>query len=166
MNQRAPVLPSYETSVLEPLFDLDPKLDPAILAVIQSILHARLNTVYYQFLNLQLKAVQPLSELPVIGTVKPGAVPNQGSIALTGPKGIITTEALTTPAGVTYTLTLTNPQIEAASLLMLTVSNGTNTAGLAVVESFVVGNGLATIQVKNAGAAAFNGTLVIQFLVQ
>jgi hypothetical protein len=158
--QQSPVLPSYQTPLFEPLFDLDPNLDPAVLAAIQAVLRARINSVYYQFLNLQLKVVQPLSELPLKGTAKAGA------ITLLGPKGIITTEALVTAAGAAYTLELVNSSIELSSLLMLTVSNGSNTGGAAVLESFAVDDQAATIKVKNAGATAFNGTLIIQFLVQ
>jgi hypothetical protein len=156
MNQTAPVLPSYETSVLEP--NLDPKSkDP---------FGERFNTVYYQFLALLLKTVQPLSQVPVKGTAKPGALPNTASITLSGAKGIITTEPLATLPGGVYTLDLTNTAIELTSFLMLTVTNGTNTHSLAALESFLVDDQAATIRILNAGAAAFNGTLVIQFLVQ
>jgi len=156
MIQTAPVLPSYETSVLEPNLDPESK-DP---------FGGRFNTVYYQFLALLLKTVQPLAQVPVTGTAKPGALPNTARITLSGPKGIITTEPLATAPGGVYTLDLTNTAIELTSLLMLTVTNGTNTQGAAVLQSIVVDDQAATIKILNAGAEAFNGTLVVQFLVQ
>ena len=150
MLQQSPVLPNYETPIQEP------NLDPSS----QAPFGERINTIYYQFLNLLLQVVQPLSEQPVTGTAK------AGTITLNGGKGIITTEALATAAGATYTLELANPQIEETSLLMLTVSNGANTAGLPVIAKLVVADQTATITIKNAGATAFNGTLVVQFLIQ
>jgi hypothetical protein len=166
MNQSSPVLPVYETTVLEPLFNFDPSLDPKVLAALQQILEARLNTVYYQYLNLILKIVQPLAQFPLTGDAKPGAVPNEAAITLDGPRGIITTEALATAAGGVYTLEFTNPSLEPTSLLMLTISNGTNTGGMAVLQSILVDDQVAMIKIQNSGATAFNGTLVIQFLIQ
>jgi hypothetical protein len=155
MIQTAPVLPSYETPVQEP--NLDPKSEDPF--------GGRLNMVYYEFLTLLLKLVQPLSALPSLGTAQPTAA-NSGKVTLDGAKGVITTEALATAAGGIYTLEFTNPQIEPLSLLMLTVSNGTNTGGAAALHSVVVDDQEATITIQNIGAVAFNGTLVIQFLVQ
>lgn len=160
MNQQSPVLPSLETALLSPLFNFDPSLDAKFVQALQQVLNAPIGTVYYQFFNLLLATVQPLSAVPLTGAAKAGA------ITLNGAKGIITTEALVTAPGATYTLDLSNSQIEETALLMLTVSNGTNTAGTPTLQRFTVGDQSAVIKIQNAGATPFNGTLVIQFLVQ
>ena len=89
-----------------------------------------------------------------------------GAASINTPRGIITTENLTTAAGATYTLTLTDPCIRFTSNVMVTVSNGTNTGGAAVLQSVVAGVGVVTIKVLNNGATAFNGKLTVQFAIQ
>lgn len=80
--------------------------------------------------------------------------------------GLVTTEALTTAAGAQYTLTLTNDKIGFGSILLVTVANGTSTAGTPSLTVASQGSGSATIIVQNIhGANAFNGTLKISFLV-
>jgi hypothetical protein len=89
------------------------------------------------------------------------------AVTLNSQRGIVTTEALTTAAGAAYTLTLTDSRIGANSLVMASVANGTNAAGIPVVGRITPGVGNATIEVRNVHAsAAFNGTLVLSVLVQ
>lgn len=78
----------------------------------------------------------------------------------------ITTEDLTTGTGSTVTLTLTNSLIAATSIVLVTVGNGTNSAGQPTVLSVTPGAGSVAIIIKNSsGATAFNGTLVLSVLV-
>jgi len=89
-----------------------------------------------------------------------------GAATLNAQAGIVTTAALATAAGGTYTLTLTNSDIAAASNVMVTVGYGTCTTGDAIVQSVTPAAGSCVIVIKNVSAvAAFNGTLLIQFLV-
>lgn len=89
-----------------------------------------------------------------------------GAATINVTAGIITTEALTTAAAAVYTLTLSDQQIKAGSNLLVTVSNGTNTGGVAVLQGVTPSSGSAIITVINNGATAFNGTLLIQFSIQ
>ncbi len=89
-----------------------------------------------------------------------------GAATLNVSRGIVTTETLTTAGAAVYTLTLTDPAIRATSNLIVAVSNGTNTAGAAVLQSVAPANGSAVIKVLNNAAAAFNGTLRLQFAIQ
>lgn len=81
--------------------------------------------------------------------------------------GLITTEALTTAQNGIETITLTNSKIAAGDLVFVTVGNGTNTQGTAMVGEVTPGSGSCTIQVinKHASAEAFNGTLKVGFMV-
>lgn len=88
-----------------------------------------------------------------------------GKVTVNASTGIITTEALTTAAGAVYALTLTNDQITEQTNLMVTVSNGTNTGGAPILWSVVVRAGAATINAKNIGATALNGSLQFNFLL-
>lgn len=89
-----------------------------------------------------------------------------GAATLSKQSGVITSEALTTAALVAYTLTLTNTLIAATSIVLVSIANGTNSAGSPDVALVTPGAGSATIQVFNRHATvAFNGTVVISFLV-
>ena len=89
-----------------------------------------------------------------------------GAATLNGVKGTITTESVSTAASSTYTETLTNSSINASSIMLATVGYGTATTGVPVVASVVTSAGQAVIKIQNVSTgAAFNGTLVIDFLV-
>jgi hypothetical protein len=90
-----------------------------------------------------------------------------GAVTVTGTDGKITTETLTTAQNGVYTLTMTNTAIAAADIVLASVANGTNTQGSPVVTRVQPGAGSAVILVANlhASAQAFNGTLVISYLV-
>jgi hypothetical protein len=77
--------------------------------------------------------------------------------------GTITTEALVTAATADYSFTLTNNVISPGSIVLLSVGNGTNTTVPYYVHSVQVGNGSVTFKIRNAGAGALNGTLIIYF---
>jgi hypothetical protein len=89
-----------------------------------------------------------------------------GAATLAALKGKVTTEALTTAAAAVYTLTLTNAQVVATDIVTASVANGTNTQGAPRIGRVTPGASSAVIEVVNDHAAdAFNGTLVISFLV-
>ena len=99
--------------------------------------------------------------LPVPATAVAGAA------TLNKMSGVITSEAITTAAGATYTLTLTNSAIDASSLVMVNVNNGTNTTGVPVVSTVAATLHQAVIVILNAATiTAFSGgTLKIGFTV-
>jgi hypothetical protein len=99
--------------------------------------------------------------MPDAGT----ATAASGAATLSKQAGKITTEALTTAGLAAYTLTLTNTKIAAADMLLVSVANGTNTAGTVVVGRVTPAAGSATIVIQNVHATeALNGTLVISFV--
>lgn len=81
--------------------------------------------------------------------------------------GIITSEALTTAQNAIYALTLTNNRIDANSIVLATVEDGTNTQGTPMIGQVKPGAGTCLIEVinKHATAEALNGTLKIRFIV-
>lgn len=94
------------------------------------------------------------------------AVAAAGAATLAGQAGKITTEALTTVAGAAYTLTLTNAFIAAADIVLFSVANGTNTQGVVVCGLAGPAAGSCVFTVRNEHPSqAFNGTIVISFLV-
>jgi hypothetical protein len=95
------------------------------------------------------------------------AVATAGAATLSSLAGRITTEALTTAAGDTpYTLVITNDKARAGDLVLPTVENGTNNAGVPLTGRATAGSGTVTILIYNKHAsAAFNGTLVVGFRI-
>ena len=94
------------------------------------------------------------------------ATASSGAATLNGQMGTVTTESLTTAAGAEYTLTLTNSSIKATSIVLASAGLGTATAGVPGIGGVTVSAGQAVITVTNlAAAAAFDGTLKINFLV-
>ena len=94
------------------------------------------------------------------------AAATAGAATLNKDSGKVTSEALTTAAAATYTLTITNSQVAAADLAFVSIANGTNSAGSPQVQSVTPGAGSLVVVVRNAHAsAAFNGTLVVSFMV-
>lgn len=89
-----------------------------------------------------------------------------GAATVNAQRGVVTSEALTTAAGSDYTLTLTNSKITASSIVMVSLTNGTNTIAPIYAHSITPGSGSATIKVRNAHASsALNGTILISFIV-
>jgi hypothetical protein len=79
--------------------------------------------------------------------------------------GTITTEALATVAAAFYTFVLTNSLIQADSVVMVSVSSGTNTTQGLLVHEVTPVAGSATIKIKNNAAVALNGTIIIAYHV-
>lgn len=89
-----------------------------------------------------------------------------GAATLSKMAGVITTESLTTAAGADYTLTLTNSDVAAADQVFASVYSGSSTAGTPAVTTVKPASGSVVIVIQNIHAtAAFNGTLIISFLV-
>lgn len=89
-----------------------------------------------------------------------------GAATLSKSAGVITSEALTTAAAAAYTLTLTNTTIAAADQVMASLQNGTNSAGIPVIERVTPGSGSVVIVVRNLHLTdALNGTIKVAFAV-
>jgi hypothetical protein len=90
-----------------------------------------------------------------------------GAATLSKYSGKITSEALTTAQNAIYTLTLTNTKIAAADIVLASVANGTNTQGTPMVGAVTAAAGSVVILIinKHATAQAFNGTIVVSFVV-
>jgi len=100
------------------------------------------------------------------GGVADSATATAGAATSNSSKTKITSEALTTAAAAAYTLTLTNSVVTAASVVLVSVANGTNTQGIPVVSTVVPAAGSVVIKVFNLHASqALNGTLVISVRV-
>lgn len=101
-----------------------------------------------------------------LGTGTKTASATAGAATLNKPSGVITSESLTTAAGAAYTLTLTNSEIAATSQVLVSVGNGTNSAGRPTVTTVTPGSGSVVIVVQNIHSAdALNGTIKIAFAV-
>lgn len=90
-----------------------------------------------------------------------------GAVTLNARAGKVTSEALTTAQDAIYTLTITNAKVSAADLVFASVANGTNTQGSPRIGRVQPGAGSLVVQVVNAHATAeaFNGTIVVSFMV-
>lgn len=94
------------------------------------------------------------------GTASAGAVTVTWSICS------VTTESLSTAAAGEYTLTVTDTDIWTDSIVFATVWLGTSTTGTPWIWWCTVTDNTVVITVTNLNAsAAFNGTLLISFLV-
>ena len=95
------------------------------------------------------------------------ATATAGAATLNALVGTVTTEALTTAQDATYTLTITDALAEAGDVVMTSIANGTNTAGLPIVTRATVSAGSIVILVTNkiSTATALNGTLAISFVL-
>jgi len=87
-----------------------------------------------------------------------------GAATLNKAAGVVTSEALTTAAAATYTLTLTNSTIAATDQVLVSIGNGTNSAGSPELLTVTPGAGSVVIVIRNGHATvAFNGTLKVAF---
>lgn len=78
----------------------------------------------------------------------------------------ITSESLSTAAGALYTLTVTDKVVQSDSVVIATVNFGTASTGIPEIAHITPTAGQVVINVKNGHAsAAFNGTIVISFVV-
>lgn len=116
--------------------------------------------------NIDMQLVAKGTGLILLGARASGEA-TAGAATVSAQRGYVTSEALTTAAGAAYTLTLTNTLIAAASQVVATVENGTNTQGIPVVSTAKVpAAGSAVIVVYNLHASqALNGTILISFTV-
>lgn len=98
---------------------------------------------------------------------KPGtATAAAGAATLNSQTGVVTTEALVTAAAANYTLTLTNNKVTSTAIVLVCVTQGTNTTAGATLWTVTPGSGSVVILVKNEHAsAALNGTLKIWYQI-
>ena len=84
---------------------------------------------------------------------------------LNQPAGAITTAALSTPAGGTHQLTVTNSYVNTTSMVRCAIGVGTNTGGIPVLGTVTATGTTFIVKIHNAGTTAFDGTLVVSFLI-
>jgi hypothetical protein len=103
--------------------------------------------------------------------LRPGtAIAVSGAAALNQDAGTVTSESLTTAAGATYTLTVGCDSVTSNSVVQVSLSNGTNSAGDPTIGTITPtqtpGGGAFVVVVTNRHATnALNGTLKIAFVV-
>ena len=106
------------------------------------------------------------SKLSRLGLAGGTATATAGAATLDKAAGVITSEALTTAAAATYTLTLTNAVVEAGSIVLASLKNGTNTQGDLSLGLVTPAAGSVVIKVVNRHASeALNGTIKVSFVV-
>lgn len=116
-------------------------------------------------INSVIATINGPNGIPTAATLQT-ATGSAGASTLNGTKGTVTTESLSTAAGAVFTETVTNSSIAANSIVLVSVGNGTNSAGSPALTTVVPAAGSAVIKIQNIHAsAAFNGTLAISFLV-
>ena len=115
-------------------------------------------------LDTGVNASSTVTQLHVDSGTKTASA-TSGAATLNKTAGAVTSESITTAAGSTYTLTLTNSAIAAADQVMVSLANGTNTGGTLSLVSVTPASTSVVIIVKNIGASAFNGTIVISYVV-
>lgn len=110
------------------------------------------------------QTVDAFAKLPQVDTGVATAV--AGAATLSNYSGTVTSEALVTAAAATYTLTLTNTKVTAASIVMVSLANGTNTQGVLALTRVTPAAGSVVIVVTNAHASqALNGTIKAAFAI-
>ncbi len=81
-------------------------------------------------------------------------------------EGTVTSEAVTTAAAADYVCTITNSYVDATSVVLMSVGNGTNTTEGLAVNRVQPGAGSVVVHIRNTNASsALNGTLKISFVV-
>ncbi len=114
---------------------------------------------------MQLNVTNALSSLGSIVPAKVNGTEAANAVTASGMAGLITTSSLTTAGGASYAITWTNTFITATSVVMLSLSGGTNTVKNITLEC-VPGAGTATLTIyNNTAATQLDGTILISYLV-
>lgn len=102
-----------------------------------------------------------------IGSEVSTGTSSSAAVTINDYMGKVTSEALTTAQNAFFTLTITNSKVLAADMVFASVYDGTNTQGTPMIGKVTPGAGTIEIEVinKHASAEAFNGTIVVSFLV-
>jgi len=95
------------------------------------------------------------------------ATASAGAVTLNNAgSGVLTSESITTAAGSNYTMTLTSNMIAATDVVLATASLGSATTGEVLLESVKpTSTGAVFIVRNNHGSAAFNGTVIVRYMV-
>jgi hypothetical protein len=89
-----------------------------------------------------------------------------GTVTLNVASGLVNTGSLTTAAGSTASFTIVDSLAVLGAPVQIGVSNGTNVTGAPVLTSATIANaGTIAVSIKNAGTAAFAGSLLVPFQV-
>lgn len=115
--------------------------------------------------NIGLSLLGKGTGLVTVGSTGTAAA-TAGAATSNTQRGTITSEALTTAAAADYVLTLTNDRVAAASIVLATVDNGTNTTEGLAINRVTPGAGSVVIRVRNTHASsALNGTIKVNYAV-
>lgn len=114
---------------------------------------------------MQLNATNTMAAGSAIVLAKDNGTEAGNAVTANGVAGVITTSALATAGGASYSITWTNSKITASSVVLLTISGGTNTVQQVTVTC-TPGAGTATIDIYNTTAATpLNGTILLSYAV-
>lgn len=116
----------------------------------------------------QLMALNLVNTLSPTGSIvanKVSGTEAANAVTANGMAGVITTSSLSTAGGASYAINWTNSFISATSVVMMTISGGTNTVQNTTLHC-VPGAGTATLTIyNNTAATPLNGTILISYLV-
>lgn len=106
-----------------------------------------------------------------LGAMGLAAIYNSGTLSsntatVNAASGIILTGSLSTAAGSTYDFTIVNSLATTGAAFQLVALHGAATAGIPMIQTATIANsGTLSVTLKNAGTAAFNGTMLVPFQV-
>lgn len=114
---------------------------------------------------MKLNVINQMSGVGAIVLPKSNGTEAANAVTTTGVAGVITTSSLTTAGGASYAITWTNTLITPTSVIVLTTSGGTNTTQNFRMNA-TSGSSTSTLTIyNNTAATAFNGTILINYLI-
>lgn len=114
---------------------------------------------------MKLNTTNAMTSTGSITMTKVNGTESGNAVTASGVAGVITTSSLSTAGGGSYAITWTNTKITATSVVLLSISGGTNTTQN-ITMTAVPGSGTATLTIyNNTAATALNGTIFISYLV-
>jgi len=92
---------------------------------------------------------------------------SSAAVTINALMGLITTEALTTAQNAIATVTLTDDKVAVGDLVFWSIGDGTNTQGTPMCMQATVSANTVVFEIanKHATSEAFNGTLLIRFMI-
>ncbi len=110
-------------------------------------------------------AVNTFTGIGSIILPKVNGTESTNAVTASGVAGVITTSSLSTAGSSSYAITWTNTVMTATSVVLLTISGGTNTTENVTLK-IAPGAGSGTLTIyNNTAATALNGTIFISYLV-
>jgi len=102
-----------------------------------------------------------------LGTEVGTGTASSAAVTINDLMGLITTEALTSAQNAIAVVTLTNNKVAVGDLVFWSIGDGTNTQGTPMCGQATVSANTVVFDIinKHASAEAFNGTLLIRFMI-